>query len=99
MQKQQFNVNIRKRLLTDQLQEIHAKHQSILEDVRRRESYFEEHYFRYLRDDISKFTEYNEFFKREFSQLHRKIEDIRLANTKRRMLADSLKERLKQLMK
>jgi len=36
MQTQQFNVNIRKRHLLDQLDEVRSKQQQILEDVRRR---------------------------------------------------------------
>lgn len=73
MQTQQFNINIKKRHLLDQLKEVRGKQQQILEDVRRRESYFEEHYYRFLKDDIAKFAEYNTFFKNEFTQLHRRI--------------------------
>jgi hypothetical protein len=63
--------------------------------VKRRENYFEEHYYLFLKDDIHKYQEYNQFFKDEFAALHRKIEKANLANDKRRLIMASMKERLK----
>jgi hypothetical protein len=59
MHTQNFNINIRRRQLMDQLHEVRLKQQMVLEDVKHREHYFEEHYSKFLKDDIHKYHDYN----------------------------------------
>lgn len=52
-----------------------------------------------MRDDINRFTKYNEFFKYEFDALEGKIAKGTEDNRRKRLLAIELKAKLMQILK
>lgn len=67
--------------------------------MRKRENYFEEHYYKYFKEDIGKYKKYNDFFKREFDEMDRKIAEGIEENRRRRVIVQALKAKLMGIMK
>ena len=67
--------------------------------MKRRENYFEQHYYQFLRDDIKQFADYNAFFKKEFDAMEKEIAERMASNGKLRIVIAGLKDKLMGIMK